>query len=121
MSDTPLVGGLFQPNDAGGIINAAYDRMEDILQVKRSYDDLIKDGRTSQALELLQSRTMEIASASTAGNAKAQLAKITQAMNAVKASNMSAAEKREQLDKLQKIRIMIAQSVREVLDKTTRQ
>jgi len=121
LSDTPLVGGLFQPNDAGGIINAAYDRMEDILQVKRSYDDLIKDGRTSQALELLQSRTMEIASASTAGNAKAQLAKITQAMNAVKASNMPPEEKREQLDKLQKIRIMIAQSVREVLDKTTRQ
>jgi hypothetical protein len=121
LSDTPLVGGLFQPNDAGGIINATYDRMEDILQVKRSYDDLIKDGRTSQALELLQSRTMEIAAASTAGNAKAQLAKITQAMNAVKASNMSAAEKREQLDKLQKIRIMIAQSVRGVLDKTTRQ
>jgi hypothetical protein len=121
LSDTPLVGGLFQPNDAGGIINAAYDRMEDILQVKRSYDDLIKDGRTAQALELLQSRTMEIASASTAGNAKAQLAKITQAMNAVKASNMSPEEKRAQLDKLQKIRIMIAQSVREVLDKTTRQ
>ena len=112
---------MFQPNDAGGIINAAYDRMEDVLQVKRSYDDLIKDGRTSQALELLQSRTMEIASASTAGNAKTQLAKITQAMNAVKASNMPPEEKRAQLDKLQKIRIMIAQSVREVLDKTTRQ
>jgi len=30
-------------------------------------------------------------------------------------------KKREELDKLQKIRIMIAQSVRGVLDKTTRQ
>jgi polyhydroxyalkanoate synthesis regulator phasin len=72
---------MFQPNDAGGIINATYDRMEHIMEVKRTYDDMIKKGETAEARAFLQENVNEIASASIAGNAKTQLFKITQAMN----------------------------------------
>ena len=121
LSDTPVIGSMFQPNDAGGIINATYDRMEHIMEVKRTYDDMIKKGETAEARAFLQENVNEIASASVAGNARTQLTKITQAMNAVKASNMSPDEKRATLDRLQKIRIKIADTMRGVLDKTAPQ
>ena len=121
LSDTPVIGSMFQPNDAGGIINATYDRMEHIMEVKRTYDDMIKKGETAEARAFLQENVNEIASASIAGNAKTQLFKITQAMNAVKASSMTPDEKRAALDKLQRLRIKIADTMRNVLDKTAPQ
>jgi hypothetical protein len=121
LSDTPVIGSMFQPNDAGGIINATYDRMEQIMEVKRTYDDMLKKGETAEARAFLQENANEIASASIAGNAKTQLFKITQAMNAVKASNMTPDEKRAALDRLQKLRIRIAGTMRNVLDKTAPQ
>jgi polyhydroxyalkanoate synthesis regulator phasin len=121
LSDTPVIGSMFQPNDAGGIINATYDRVEHIMEVKRTYDDMIKRGEMAEAKAFLQENVNEIASASVAGNAKTQLFKITQAMNAVKASNMTPDEKRAALDNLQKLRIKIAGTMRNVLDKTAPQ
>ena len=121
LSDTPVIGSIFQPNDAGGIINATYDRMEQIMEVKRTYDDMLKKGETAEARAFLQENVNEIASASIAGNAKTQLFKITQAMNAVKASAMTPDEKRAALDKLQRLRIKIADTMRGVLDKTAPQ
>jgi hypothetical protein len=121
LSDTPVIGSMFQPNDAGGIINATYDRMEQIMEVKRTYDDMLKKGETAEARAFLQENVNEIASASIAGNARTQLFKITQAMNAVKASSMSPDEKRAALDRLQKLRIKIADTMRNVLDKTAPQ
>jgi len=121
LSDTPVIGSMFQPNDAGGIINATYDRIEQITEIKRTYDDMVKKGDMSEARAFLQENVNEIASASVAGNAKTQLFKITQAMNAVKASNMTPDEKRAALDRLQKLRIKIADTMRNVLDKTAPQ
>ena len=121
LSDTPVIGSMFQPNDAGGIINATYDRIEHIVEVKRTYEDMLKKGEMSEARAFLQENVNEIASASVAGNAKTQLAKITQAMNAVKASSMTPDEKRATLDRLQKLRIRIADTMRGVLDKTAPQ
>jgi hypothetical protein len=82
---------------------------------------MIKKGETAEARAFLQENVNEIASASIAGNARTQLFKITQAMNAVKASSMTPDEKRATLDRLQKLRIKIADTMRNVLDKTAPQ
>jgi len=121
LSDTPVIGSMFQPNDAGGIINATQERIEHIMEVKLTFDDMVKKGEMSEAKVFLQENVNEIASASIAGNAKTQLLKITQAMNAVKASAMTPDEKRATLDKLQRLRIKIADTMRNVLDKTAPQ
>lgn len=119
LSDTPIIGSMFQPNDAGGIVNATYDRMEHLIQVKKSYDDMIKDGRIAEARGFMQENMQEIIGGMVSGNAKAQLTKVTQAMNAIKASGMTPDKKREMLDKMQALRIKIAESIRGMLDKTT--
>ena len=121
LSDAAVIGPLFQPADAGGIVNATYERVNELLQYKKTFDDMVKDGRMADAKAFIQEHANEMAGSAVAGNAQQQLGKITQAINAVKASSLSPEQKREQLDKLQAIRIKIASSMRGVLDKTTPQ
>lgn len=118
LSDTPVVGPLFQPNDAGGIISATYDRINELKQMQNTFKDLVKDGRTAEARAYLQENAEKLAAAAVAGNVQTQLQKVTQAMNAIKASGLTPEEKREQLDKLQKLRIRIAEIGRGAIEKT---
>lgn len=112
LSDTPVIGAMFQPNDAAGIVSATYDRMLEVQQIDKTFKDMVKDGRMSEAREFLQKNANEIGAAAVAGNIQEQLNTITKAMNAIKASNLSPDKKREELDKLQKLRIKLAESTR---------
>jgi hypothetical protein len=89
--------------------------MTDINEVKRTYDKLIKDGRRAEAQEFMQENAESYAKSAVAGNVQAQMSKITQAVNAIKASSMTPDEKRERLTALQDLRIRLAASVRGVL------
>jgi hypothetical protein len=115
LSDTAVIGPLFQPEDAGGIVSAVYDRLQTITEIKRTYESLLKSGQRAEAMEFLQRNMDDYAKSAIAGNVQQQLTKITQAVNAVKASNMSPEEKRESLDRLQQLRINIAANVRGAL------
>ena len=53
LSDYPIVGGVFQPNDAGGIVNSVYERMNEVSQVKRTVDKLMDEGKVQEAQALL--------------------------------------------------------------------
>ena len=112
LSDMPVVGPLFQPRDAGGIVGAVYDRMTEINEVKRTYDNLTKEGRRAEAQGFLQENIETYSKHALSGNVQVQMSKITQAVNAIKASNMTPDEKRERLDALQDLRIRLATSVR---------
>jgi hypothetical protein len=118
LSDYPIVGGAFQPNDAGGIINNVYERMNENLKVKHTFDQMVKEGNMSGAMDLLQRRGNEYMQADMANKFKANMNKLTQAERAIAASNMSPEEKRAQLDSIRKIKIAVAETVRQVSDKT---
>lgn len=120
LSDYPIVGGAFQPNDAGGIINSVYERMNENIKVKQTFDKMVEEGRMSEAKALLQRRGNEFMQAEMAHSFKSDMNKLTQAERAIAASNMTPEAKREQLDKIRKIKIAVAQTVREVSDKTIR-
>jgi hypothetical protein len=115
LSDAAVIGPLFQPNDAGGIIGATYDRVAEIQQVQKTYNEMLQQGRAAEARAFMQERSEELAKAAIAGNVQQQLGSITKAMNAIKASNMPPDEKREQLDRMQKLRIEIAKNARGLL------
>ena len=119
LSDTAVIGPLFQPNDAGGIVGAVYDRMTEVKEVKNTFDELVRDGRRAEAKEYLQTHLNDYAASAIAGNAQQQMTLVTQAMNAVKASNLPPDQKREKLDELQALRIKIATNIREAFDRTT--
>jgi hypothetical protein len=119
LSETAVIGPLFQPNDAGGIVGAVYDRMTEVKEVKNTFDELVRDGRRAEAKEYLQTNLNDYAASAVGGNAQQQMNLITQAMNAVKASNLPPDQKRAKLDELQALRIKIATNIREAFDRTT--
>ena len=118
LSEYPVVGGVFQPNDAGGIINSVYERMNEAEQVRTSVRSLMQEGKVSEANALLERRGNEYMQAEISDVFKSNMNKLTQAERAINASDMSPQEKREQLDEIRKMKIGLANAVREISDKT---
>ena len=120
LSEYPVVGGAFQPNDAGAIVNSVYERMNDALKVERTYEKMVVEGRTAEANALLQRKGQEFMQAELANEFKTNMNQIVAAERAIQASNISGEEKRKQLDDLRKLKIAIAKEIRDVADKTIR-
>jgi hypothetical protein len=120
LSDYPIIGGAFQPNDAGGITNAVYERFNEDIKVRNSYKKMIEEGRSAEANELLQRRGNEIMEAEIADVFKQNMNKLTQAERAIAASTMTPEQKREQLDNIRKLKTAISRTMRETADKTVK-
>jgi hypothetical protein len=118
LSDMPVVGTLFQPEDAGGIIDATYKALQDATQAHASYKSLIDRGEYGKAQALIQGKMDEMSLNALAGKFKQQMGDLTKAEKAIRASNASPDEKRKSLDAIRQIKIGIAASVRTVVDKT---
>jgi hypothetical protein len=116
LSEMPVVGTVFQPNDAGGIINMAYDRMNEFSKVKSTVDDLIERGEKAKALELINTKANEIAHDFTS-----TMGELTQYERAIRASNLTPEQKRERLDEIRKIKIRYADTMRGAVDRTVPQ
>ena len=119
LSEYPIIGGAFQPNDAGGITNSVYERMNDAEQVGRTYKKMVEEGRMSEAKALLQRRGTEFMQSELAKGFKQNMNQLIAAERAVQASRMSPEEKRAQLDQIRKLKIAVAKTVRDTADKTT--
>lgn len=117
LSEMPLVGGAFQPNDAGGIINATYDRFEDAVKTKRTVDGMMESGRMAEAKELLQKTGNEYMAGEMGDYFTTQMKELTQFENAIRAMNITPAEKRERLDKIKALKISLASASRRTVDR----
>jgi hypothetical protein len=123
-SEIPLVGGLFQPNDAGRVIDNAYDSVKEIQARQGSYKKLIEEGEFDAAQEYLKKNLPDISMASFAGSFRQQMGQITKAERAIKAAPekvMSPDEKRKQLDDLRKIKITLSKQFTDVREQIGRQ
>ena len=120
LSEYPIVGGVFQPNDAGGIINSVYERMNEVSQVNSTVDKLLGEGKVQEAEALMTKRGTEYMQAELSNTFKANMNMLTQAERAIAASRMSPEEKRKQLDDIRKMKIGLANATREISDKTIR-
>lgn len=120
LSEYPILGGAFQPNDAGGIINSVYERMNDVLQVKNTVNKLVEEGKVQEAEALITKRGTDYMQAELANTFKTNMNMLTQAERAIAASKMTPEAKREQLDNIRKMKIALANTTREISDKTIR-
>jgi hypothetical protein len=116
LSDMPVIGSSFQPNDAGGIINAVYERMDDAKKVKTTVDRMLSEGRVAEAKELISKRSDEFAQAGVADYFISNMQQITKFENAIRASNLSGEEKRAKLDETRQMKIRLAETVRQATD-----
>lgn len=117
LSEMPVVGGAFQPNDAGGIINMAYDRMNEFSKVKDTVDDLLARGEKAKALELINTKARDYEMAEVAQEFTSTMGELTQYEKAIRASNLDGEQKRARLDEIRKIKIRYAETVRGAADR----
>jgi hypothetical protein len=124
VSDMPLVGGLFQPNDAGRVINEAFDSVKEIQQKQGTYKRLIEEGKLQEAQDYVKKNISDVGMAKYAGSFRQQMGEITKTERAIKAlpaTQMSPSEKRKQLDELRDLKIQMAQNFKVVREQIERQ
>jgi len=121
LSEMPVIGAAFQPEDAGGVVSDMYDHMARAREVQKTYNELVKEGNGAEARQYLQENVNMLATKTMTGNLQETMGKLKKAEMAIKASSLTPDEKRARLDEIQKMRIQIASNVRGVYEKTTPQ
>lgn len=93
-SKTPFVGGLFQSADGRFIIDRAYDRMEEVVQAQKGYEDLAKRGKQAEARAWAQEYASLLAQADMASSFKKDMGELFTDERTIRAdSRLSTAEK----------------------------
>lgn len=92
---------FFQPLEARGIIDRAYDFMNEAERRKNTYAKMVDEGRLDEAEAYLKRYEEEIMYGKNAAKFKAAMSKLTKAERAVRMDpGLSGAQKREMLDLL---------------------
>lgn len=120
-SDLPLVGTLFQPKDASGIIDLVYERMNKVRQVQDTYKRLIDENKPEQAKRYAEEKADELALASVAGAFRQQMGEITKFEREVRASNLTPDRKRAELDRARQAKIDLSKRVQALSGRTAPQ
>lgn len=108
VSDYPIIGGLFQPKDAGGVLQLAFQEAKANEQAMATFKALA-EADPVKARTFLTQYVGQIAVASMAGRLRRDVGEINAAEAAVRASpNMSPEQKRETLDRLRQIELALA-------------
>lgn len=111
-SDLPVFGSVFQPKDAGGLINRAYKDVESVERAKKTYNKLEEEGRDKDA-EAYSDQFADILSlAPLAGQFRQRMGELAKEEREVKSDpDMPGAEKRRLLDEIRKERIELARDL----------
>lgn len=122
ISKMPFIGGMFQPIEGRGTLDAAYERMQEIQQMKGSFNKLIEEGKKDEAKEFLKENVEKISAASMSGSVQKQLGELAKYRRQVIASpRLSTEQKDKLLEKLDAVQVKIARNFISVTDRTTRQ
>lgn len=110
LSELPVVGSMFQPNDAPGQVNLFYEKAKEYQQAKNTFDKMLAEGRADDAEEYVKDHATQIAMADVAETFKATMGKFTEMEKLVKASDLSGAEKLARLKEIRGAKIEFARS-----------
>ena len=122
MSKVPLIGGLFQPVEGRGTLDAAYDRMKQVKEVDATFKQMVKDGRTADAKALVQDYANEMAMVSTSGQVFKQLGDLAALERQVKrAPNLTTEQKDARLKVLDAQKERIARMYLDVSERVKAQ
>jgi hypothetical protein len=111
-SELPLVGTLFQPKDASGLINKAYNEVDEVVKKKETYNKMIEEGRQEEADQFYDANADIIGMASLAGSFRQRMGVLTKQEREIRADNtLSGAEKRAELEKIKQDKIDLAKDL----------
>ena len=122
ISKMPFIGGMFQPIEGRGTLDAAYERMQEIQQTKGSFNKLIEEGKKDEAKAFAIENIDKISGASMSGSVQKQLGELAKYRRQVIASPRLTTEQKDKLlEKLDSAQVKIARNFITVTDRTTRQ
>ena len=111
-SDLPVVGSLFQPKDATGLINRAYKDMESVQRARATYDKLMEEGREKEADAYADRFADLLDIAPLAGNFRSRMGELAKEEREIKSDpSLSGPEKRRQLDEIRQERIELSKEL----------
>jgi hypothetical protein len=109
ITDLPLIGSTFQKKYGGADTDIMYRMADDSMQAKASYTNMLKQGRVTEAKEFLADNRAQISTAGMARNYQNMMGKLrTDQERITNMPNMTAAEKRARIDKLDAVRQELA-------------
>jgi len=121
LSERAVIGGAFQPNDAGEIINSTFERMNEFSKVKETVDNYIERGEKSKAMALISERGRDYMMSEISGDFTHQIGELTKYERAIRASTLTPEEKREKLGQIREYKIKLSSMTRDAVDKTAPQ
>jgi hypothetical protein len=114
INEYPVIGTLFQPSDGRGIVNAAYDRIEEFQQAKSTLNTMIAEGRQAEAKAFAQKYSTEIALNSVGGSFRQQMGELAKLKRAVGASKtLTPDQKRDRIQDIKRLEIKLARRINE--------
>ena len=116
VSELPFIGTLFQPNDASGVVNDAYESVKEIQKKQATYRKLEDEGRMKEAEQYVKDNLAALQMESEAGyfqKVMGDYAKAEREVRALPASEMGPDEKREKIAEIKQAKIELANQLKE--------
>jgi hypothetical protein len=109
VSDLPFIGSSFQKKYGGADSDVMYRLADEAMQAKATFDDMRKKGQAQEARDFLEDNRELIASAALARNYQNVMGKLRADADRISSmENMTGAEKRARLDKIDAARQDVA-------------
>ena len=110
-STSPVIGAFFQPKDANGLVDKAYQQMQDVIQADRTYKNYIDSGRDEEAEAYITKEADLIGMASFSGDFRHQMGTLAKQERAIRSmTGISGAEKRAALDEIKDAKIELSKA-----------
>lgn len=107
-SKMPFIGGLFQPVEGRGTLDAAYERMLEIQQAQGTFDRLVDTGKAEEARAFMERYANKLAAASLSSSIQKDLGDFATLRRQVLDSNKTTAEKDELLKRIDNAQYQLA-------------
>jgi hypothetical protein len=102
-SDLPLIGSAFQKKYGGADADVVFREVDEIMQTRNTFNDILKSGRREEAIEYRDKHRVELALASAAGQYRQVIGRINADVRRTQERNdLTPEEKRLRLDALDK-------------------
>ena len=119
LHETPFIGGLFQPVEGRGTLDAAYERMLEIQQAKGTFNQLMQQGKREEAQAFLDAYRNKVVAASLSGAMQQRLGELsTIRRRIIDMPNMPQEKKDEILERIDDQQIMLARRFLEATNET---
>lgn len=119
-SQMPFVGALFQPVDGRAVIDDAYETAQSWQQAHNTMQALLRQGKTADARRFAQEFAQQVALNTTGGAFRQQMGELANLRRAVVArSDLTPAQKREQVDRIRQLEIALARRVQAIGDQAS--